>query len=74
MPKNLNTKKAAEFLTGLGIPFSKKTLEIWRSQGRGPKYKRVGGSVFYTESALFEFSKGQSVETEDSLKIRSDQG
>lgn len=46
----LDTKEAAQ-----RIRLSEKTLITWRSRGRGPKYLKVGGKVFYTEAHLDEF-------------------
>jgi len=66
MEKRFNTKEASEKLKELGVPFTAGTLEVWRSQGRGPRFIRLARKVFYTESALKEFAKGQVVETNDS--------
>jgi len=48
----LTTKQAAEFL---GFKFQ--TLEIWRMQGRGPKYRKINRSVRYVESDLLAWLK-----------------
>ncbi len=66
--KNFNTKGAAEYLFDIGTPFTHKTLEVWRCHGKGPRYKRIGRKVFYEKQALDDFSKGQIVETTDSLE------
>lgn len=47
LPNLLTTVEAAEFL---GI--KKNTLEIWRVQGRGPVYRKIGKFVKYAESDL----------------------
>jgi excisionase family DNA binding protein len=46
----LNEVQAAKFL-GL----SSRTLQAWRSQGRGPAYVKVGRSIRYWRSALLEW-------------------
>lgn len=66
---NFDTKSAAEYLKSLGLTFRPGTLEVWRCQGRGPKYKRVARKVFYEKSALDEFARGQAVETVDSIQM-----
>ena len=43
----MKTKEAASFLS-----FSVDTLNNWRSQGRGPVYKKIGASVRYRLSDL----------------------
>ena len=63
MDQNLNTKEAAIYLKSIGIPFSEKTLEVWRCLGRGPRFKRIGRRVFYEYNSLIEFSKGKIIET-----------
>ena len=59
MTQNLNTKQAAEYLKEKGTPFTCKTLEVWRSQGRGPEYKKIEGKIFYEKLALDRFSQGR---------------
>jgi hypothetical protein len=34
---------------------SPRTLANWRSQGRGPKYHKIGGKVLYDLSAIESF-------------------
>lgn len=43
--KLLNTEQVSEIL---GIKTD--TLRIWRMQGKGPLFKKIGGSVRYAES------------------------
>lgn len=57
----LNTKEAARVLH-----MSPGTLEVWRSQGRGPRYRKIGWKVFYTPGDLQEFIEGGVVRTRDS--------
>lgn len=53
----LNEKQAAPFL-GLSI----KTLQAWRHQCRGPRYRKFGRSVRYSMSDLVAFAEGRVVE------------
>ena len=64
----LNTIEAAEFLEQLGTPFTPGTLEVWRSMGRGPRYRKVLRRVVYSPEDLEQFAKGQVVETVDSIE------
>lgn len=66
MTPNLSTNQAAEYLKSKGTPYSPGTLEVWRSQGRGPAFKRIGRRVFYTPGALDSFIEGETVQTIDS--------
>jgi hypothetical protein len=34
---------------------SEATLNTWRSRGRGPKYVKIGGKVFYRDEDLDDF-------------------
>jgi predicted DNA-binding transcriptional regulator AlpA len=47
---NLNRSKAAEYL-GLKT----KTLDNWRSAGRGPRYLKLGARVLYPQTELDAF-------------------
>jgi endonuclease YncB( thermonuclease family) len=64
---HFNTKEAVEYLQTLGLNFKPSTLEVWRSRGRGPRYKKVARKVYYEKSDLNEFIKGNKIETIDSL-------
>lgn len=69
--KSFNTRQAAEYLTEeLNIPTTAGTLEVWRCQGRGPRYRKVRRRVFYDRAALDEFARGAIVETVDSHVFR----
>ena len=57
----LNTKEAASLMR-----MSPGTLEIWRSDGRGPRYRKIGWKVFYTVEDLQEFIESGLVRTRDS--------
>jgi excisionase family DNA binding protein len=48
----LRESEAADYL---GVV--RKTLQAWRSQGKGPKYVRMGRSIRYPEDALIEFQE-----------------
>ncbi|MFZ7126367.1 MAG: hypothetical protein ACOWWM_09480 [Desulfobacterales bacterium] len=69
--KALNTKEAAEYLEELGTPFTAGTLEVWRSMGRGPRYRKVCHRVVYLPTDLEAFAAGRVVETIDSVEARS---
>ena len=64
--------RAAEYLT-----LSKQTLETWRTQGRGPKYLKIGRSVVYRRSDLDEWANTQarqSTHEDSSIKTADAQG
>jgi len=47
-PDSFTTKQAASYLSQIkGIPTAKSTLEVFRCQGRGPRYRKIGSRVFY---------------------------
>jgi len=56
--KNYDTKGAVGYLKSLGIGFSGGTLNLWRLLGRGPRFKKIGRKVFYEQTALDEFARG----------------
>jgi len=64
--QRVDTLKAAGFL-GL----KKGTLEVWRSLGKGPRYKKIGRKVFYDVFDLETFANAHTVETIDSISIRN---
>lgn len=66
MERLYSTKEAAKILKEYGVSYTEGTLEVWRSQGRGPRYRRRGRNIFYTKPDLWEFAKGVVVETNDS--------
>jgi predicted site-specific integrase-resolvase len=47
----LDQEKAASLLGGI----SPRTLERWRSQGKGPRYVKLGKRVFYRPEDLAAF-------------------
>ncbi len=57
---------AAEYL---GIEDS--TLRSWRSEGRGPKFVKVGGRVFYRPSEIDEWLAARTVQnTEQGRQLK----
>jgi len=64
----LTTKQAAEML---GIKPG--TLEIWRVQGRSPRYLKIGHAVRYRKSDILEFLEkcevGQSVQDRECQRV-----
>ena len=46
------------------------TLEVWRSYGRGPRFKKIGRKVFYEIDDLETFANSRVVETTDSQSYR----
>ncbi|WP_075575133.1 helix-turn-helix transcriptional regulator [Lysobacter antibioticus] len=57
----LNVRAAARYL---GI--AKSTLDKMRSDGRGPRYLRLGTRVFYRPKDLDEYVASKFIETTDS--------
>ena len=49
----LNTVEAAKFLA-----LKRGTLEIWRSQGKGPRFLKLGRAVRYRKIDLEEYLEG----------------
>jgi hypothetical protein len=64
---NFNTADAAKYLTGLGIPVSRGTLEVWRCKGRGPVYRKVARWVIYSKKDLDTFAEGRVYNVSESL-------
>jgi hypothetical protein len=60
-PDLLTTRQASDFLTALGIPTAASSLEVARCRSRGPKYKKIGGRVYYTSDWLSEYAAGIEV-------------
>lgn len=58
----LSTEGAASELTRRGLPVKKRTLEAWRIQGYGPRFRRLGaprrGRVGYLLVDLEEWIQG----------------
>jgi len=62
--RSLSTQEAAAYL-GL----SPGTLEVWRSLGRGPRYRKFGRRVLYEFEDLDAYSASRIVETRDTADI-----
>ena len=62
-PSYMTTYEAADFLG-----FTAGTLRVWRSQGKGPNYYKVGSTVRYEmddlEALLMEFGLEEEVEAD----------
>lgn len=58
-------KNTVESASHLGL--SPGTLEVWRSLGRGPRYRKFGRRVMYATADLDRYAATHIVETCDSL-------
>jgi len=62
-----NTCGAALYLKQhYSVPVTPGTMEVWRSYGKGPRYRKIARWVVYTKDDLDQFANGQVVETIDS--------
>ncbi len=67
---NLTTTQAALYLSEVkGIPTSPKSLEVYRCQGKGPKFKKIISRVFYDIEWLDEYAQGIPVKIYDPAKM-----
>ena len=65
--EKFNTRQAASYLKERqNIPVTPGTMEVWRTLGRGPRYRKVARWVIYDKADLDRFASGQIVETIDS--------
>ncbi|MGY2747260.1 hypothetical protein ACVWZ8_004377 [Arthrobacter sp. UYCu723] len=55
----LNTEDAAQYLTDLGIPTVRRTMENWRYKNCGPTYFRVGRRTVYAPKELNQWAELQ---------------
>jgi hypothetical protein len=63
-----NTKQAAQHLTNNGVKYTPGSLDVMRSQGRGPKFYKHCRRIFYLQSDLDAFiGLAAPVETVDSM-------
>ncbi len=62
MTIKLNTREAAAYLN-----LSPGTLEVWRSQGRGPMYAKLGRRVVYDRVDLEAFVASRKTFTTDAM-------
>lgn len=56
----LHTPEDAASLLYVG----KRTLDNWRSLGKGPDYVKIGRRVFYKEADIRRFIESQSVQAQ----------
>ena len=59
----LRPTEAGKHLGGI----APETLDTWRSRGRGPKYVKIGGKVFYRISDLDAFIAANVVDPRTTL-------
>ncbi len=64
-PDNITTKQAAAYLTQVGVPTAKSTLEVMRTQSRGPRYRKITSRVYYSKEWLDEYAQGVEVRIYD---------
>ena len=61
----LTPKQAAKFLGGSNKPLALATLALWRRNGEGPTFIRVGKSIRYPVSGLKEFVTATTVSNDN---------
>ncbi len=64
-PTAMTTKQASMYLSEKGFPVKKSTLEVWRCQRRGPRFKKVMSRVFYEQQWLDSFLEGVQIKVFD---------
>ena len=70
-PDAVTTKQASAYLTKeKGIKTAASSLEVYRSQNRGPRFKRVGKRIFYTLKWLDEYTAGVEVHPDANRGIK----
>lgn len=68
-PENVTTKQASRYLTEIkGIPIRPSTLEVYRSTGRGARYRKINARVYYSLQWLDEYAAGIEVKIFDPSK------
>lgn len=65
---NFSTKEASSYFNKNGVEFTPATLTLWRSQGKGPRYKKIAWKVYYERQDLDEFMLGEKSETVDTIE------
>ena len=61
-PETVTTKQASRYLTEVkGLPTASSSLEVYRCRSRGPRYKKIGGRIYYTTSWLDEYARGVEI-------------
>lgn len=65
-PDSLLTKQASDYLTRFkGVKTAASTLEVMRSRGVGPRYRKVRSRVFYSLAGLDEYAAGVEIKIFD---------
>ena len=59
LPENLDERRLAEVLTGMGIETKPSTLQKWRQRGGGPPWWRMFGRAYYTRDKLRAWLEAQ---------------
>jgi hypothetical protein len=68
-PETIPTRQAAAYLSQIrNVPTAPSSLEVYRCQSRGPRYKKIGSRVFYTAAWLDEWAKGVEVKIYDPFR------
>ena len=57
----LVTPHASSYLKDKGFPVTRGTLEVWRALGKGPRYRKLSGRVFYLVKDLDDFLNSAEV-------------
>lgn len=57
----LSPSEAAEQLTEWGLDVSTRTLQEWRSTGRGPAYLKIGNQIRYHRGKLSTWVEAHEV-------------
>jgi hypothetical protein len=61
-PETVTTKQASRYLTEVkGVPTAPSSLEVYRCRSKGPRYKKIGGRIYYTTSWLDEYARGVEI-------------
>ena len=55
----LSSAAASELLTNNGYPVAKNTLQKYATVGGGPKYRRFGNRVLYTQDDLIAWAESK---------------
>lgn len=65
-PEAIPTEQAAAYLTEVsGVPTAASSLEVYRCKSRGPKYKKIGSRVYYTQKWLDDYAAGVEIKIYD---------
>jgi len=69
--KNFNPPNAISYLKeNFNITFTTGTLAAWRCQGKGPRYTKLAGKIYYRQEDLDSYvDTAQLIETTDSHTV-----